>query len=82
MKKIIKIRIYWKTMLLYFFLLIFFSFLIFFCQDMYLNIVQKETFTPRIRQFYRPYFRSTRVYLENFYSKHSTVFSNIFRKFI
>jgi hypothetical protein len=44
-------------------------------------IQQKEAFTPKIRELYRPYIRNARIISEGFYEKHSTNISNLFRKF-
>ena len=41
----------------------------------------KETFTPQIKQFYRPYVRNGRIITENFYNQHKNNISNLFRKF-
>ena len=40
-----------------------------------------ETFTPKIRAFYRPLVRQTRIVGEGFYNKSSSNISNLFRKF-
>ena len=40
----------------------------------------KETFTPQIKQFYRPYVRNGRIITENFYNHHKNNISNLFRK--
>ena len=40
-----------------------------------------ESFTPKIREFYRPIFRKTRMIGEGFYNKTSSNISNLFRKF-
>lgn len=40
-----------------------------------------EPFTPRIREFYRPYTRNVRLVSEGFYNKHTSTLSNLFRKF-
>jgi hypothetical protein len=40
-----------------------------------------ENFTPKIREFYRPYVRNARVFGEGFYIKHKNYISNLFRKF-
>lgn len=40
-----------------------------------------EQFTPKIREFYRPYVRSARVFGEGFYTKQKNTISNLFRKF-
>jgi hypothetical protein len=40
-----------------------------------------ESFTPKIREFYRPILRNTRIMGEGFYNKTSTNISNLFRKF-
>ena len=48
----------------------------------YFNTLQNvEQFTPKIRAFYRPIVRKTRIVGEGFYNKASTNFSNLFRKF-
>jgi len=40
-----------------------------------------ENFTPKIRAFYRPILRNTRIVGEGFYNKTSSNMSNLFRKF-
>ena len=40
-----------------------------------------ESFTPKIRAFYRPIMRNTRIAGEGFYNKTSSSMSNLFRKF-
>ena len=40
-----------------------------------------EQFTPKIRAFYRPIVRNTRIVGEGFYNKTSSNISNLFRKF-
>ena len=48
----------------------------------YFNSLQSiENFTPKIREFYRPIFRNTRVYGEGIYNKTTSNISNLFRKF-
>jgi hypothetical protein len=48
----------------------------------YINSIHSiEHFTPKIRQFFRPYMRSARVIGEGFYNKTSTNIYNLFRKF-
>ena len=48
----------------------------------YINSMHiSETFTPNIKQFYRPYIRNTRIISENFYNKHTNNIQNLFRKF-
>lgn len=48
----------------------------------YFNTLQSvEHFTPKIRAFYRPIARNTRIVGEGFYNKASTNISNLFRKF-
>ena len=42
---------------------------------------EKEAFTPKIRQMYRPYLRNARIISEGLYEKHSGNISNLFRKF-
>jgi len=40
-----------------------------------------ESFTPKIRELYRPILRKTRIASEGFYTKTRSDVSNIFRKF-
>ena len=40
-----------------------------------------EAFTPKMREFYRPYTRNARLISEGFYNKHTSALSNLFRKF-
>jgi dolichol kinase len=40
-----------------------------------------EGFTPKIRAFYRPLVRKTRIVGEGFYNKTSSKMNNLFRKF-
>ena len=40
-----------------------------------------ESFTPKIRELYRPYIRNIRVMSEGFYNKQKTDTMNLFRKF-
>ena len=40
-----------------------------------------ESFTPKIREFYRPLFRNTRLIGEDVYNKTSSNILNLFRKF-
>jgi hypothetical protein len=40
-----------------------------------------EGFTPKIREFYRPYVRNSRIFSESLYNKHKTNVTNLFRKF-
>jgi hypothetical protein len=42
---------------------------------------QKEAFTPKMRELYRPYVRNARIISEGFYDAHSSNMSNLFRKF-
>jgi hypothetical protein len=39
-----------------------------------------ESFTPKIREFYRPIIRKTRLMGEGFYNKTQSNFSNLLRK--
>ena len=41
----------------------------------------KESFTPKVREMYRPLVRNARLGAEGFYNKHSSNMSNLFRKF-
>jgi len=51
----------------------------------YINSLSKtkveESFTPKIREMYRPIVRKTRIVGEGFYNKSSSDISNLFRKF-
>jgi hypothetical protein len=49
----------------------------------YINSLTKveESFTPKIREVYRPIVRKTRIVGEGFYNKSSSDISNLFRKF-
>jgi hypothetical protein len=48
----------------------------------YFNSIQDvESFTPKIRELYRPYLRNARVIGEGFYNKQINNASNLFRKF-
>ena len=40
----------------------------------------KESFTPRIREMFRPYLRDTRIYTNNMYNKHKNNINNFMRK--
>jgi hypothetical protein len=40
----------------------------------------EEAFTPKIREFYRPYSRNARLMSEGVYNKHTPMISNLFRK--
>ena len=41
----------------------------------------EEAFTPKFRELYRPYTRNIRQISEGFYNKHTSTFSNLFRKY-
>ena len=41
---------------------------------------EKEAFTPKIRELYRPHLRNARIISEGLYNNHSTNISNLFRK--
>lgn len=41
----------------------------------------EESFTPKIREMYRPIIRETRIIGEGFYNNSSSNISNLFRKF-
>ena len=48
----------------------------------YFNSLHKvEHFTPKIREYYRPIVRNTRIIGEGFYNKTTSNISNLFRKF-
>jgi hypothetical protein len=48
----------------------------------YINSLHSvESFTPKIREMYRPYVRNARVIGEGFYNKANSNISNLFRKF-
>ena len=40
-----------------------------------------ESFTPKIKEIYRPYVRNARIIGEGFYNKSNSNISNLFRKF-
>ena len=40
-----------------------------------------ESFTPKMREMYRPLVRNARLGAEGFYNKHSSNISNLFRRF-
>ena len=40
-----------------------------------------ESFTPKLKEMYRPYVRNARVIGEGFYNKSNSNISNLFRKF-
>ena len=42
---------------------------------------EKEAFTPKIRELYRPHVRNARIYSEGLYNNNSANISNLFRKF-
>lgn len=44
------------------------------------SLHEVENFTPKIREFYRPYLRNVRVISEGFYNKQKNYVSNLFRK--
>jgi hypothetical protein len=48
----------------------------------YINSLQSvESFTPKIKEMYRPYVRNARIIGEGFYNKTNSNISNLFRKF-
>ena len=40
-----------------------------------------ESFTPKIKELYRPYVRNARIIGEGFYDRSNSNISNLFRKF-
>ena len=40
----------------------------------------KESFTPRIREMYRPYVRHSRIFTNNMYNNHKNNITNFLRK--
>ena len=40
-----------------------------------------DSFTPKIKEMYRPYVRNARIIGEGFYNKSTSNISNLFRKF-
>jgi len=40
-----------------------------------------ESFTPKIKEMYRPYVRNARITGEGFYNRSNSNISNLFRKF-
>jgi hypothetical protein len=62
---------------------LFYIFVLFFIINFFLYYITPhpiENFTPKIREFYRPIIRKTRLIGEGFYSKSSSTISNLFRK--
>jgi hypothetical protein len=48
----------------------------------YINSLQSvESFTPKIKEMYRPYVRNVRIIGEGFYNNSTSNISNLFRKF-
>ncbi len=48
----------------------------------YINSIHTvESFTPKIREMYRPHVRNARIIGEGFYNKTNSNISNLFRKF-
>lgn len=48
----------------------------------YINSLHSvESFTPKIKEMYRPYVRNARIIGEGFYNKTNSNISNLFRKF-
>lgn len=47
----------------------------------YNTISSIETFTPSIKEIYRPIARNTRIIGEGFYNKTTSNITNLFRKF-
>lgn len=48
----------------------------------YINSIHTvESFTPKIKEMYRPYVRNARIIGEGFYNKTNSNISNLFRKF-
>ena len=50
-------------------------------QKIVVDKTQKEAFTPKMREIYRPYVRNARIISEGFYDAHSSNMTNLFRKF-
>jgi hypothetical protein len=65
----------------YFFYNLFFIIIVLVFAYVNTNTDVAESFTPRIREFYRPYTRNVRLISEGFYNKHTSILSNLFRKF-
>jgi hypothetical protein len=63
-----------------FFLLLIIIVALFFASYQHENYYQ-ESFTPKIRELYRPYIRNTRIMSEGFYNIHKNRAINLFRKF-
>jgi hypothetical protein len=48
----------------------------------YINTLHTvESFTPKIKEMYRPYVRNARIIGEGFYNNSTSNISNLFRKF-
>jgi hypothetical protein len=48
----------------------------------YINSLDSvESFTPKIKEMYRPYVRNARIIGEGFYNRSNSNISNLFRKF-
>ena len=70
---------YFINRILFSFIIIFIIFIIYLMDFDLKNI--NEGFTPKIRAFYRPIVRKTRIVGEGFYNKTSSKMNNLFRKF-
>jgi hypothetical protein len=72
---------YFINRILFSFIIIFIIFIfIIYLMDFDLKNIN-EGFTPKIRAFYRPIVRKTRIVGEGFYNKTSSKMNNLFRKF-
>jgi hypothetical protein len=54
--------------------------IIIFVYSFYNSLSLKESFTPRIREMFRPYLRDTRIYTNNIYNKHKNNITNFLKK--
>lgn len=56
-------------------------FVLYYIYNYYYNDNNTESFTPKMREMYRPYVRDARIISEGFYEKNKSDISNLFRKF-
>lgn len=61
-------------------IILIFSYVNTYLHDINENKYFKESFTPRIREMYRPYLRDTRIFTNNMYNQHKNNITNFLRK--
>jgi hypothetical protein len=67
---------------IYLFFFLFFLIFIFICIiAMFICHDRRESFTPRVREMYRPYIRNARIYSEGVISDKKDNFKRLFRQF-